>query len=27
VITVGTARRELEKDVLEFLEKLPWNEE
>lgn len=27
VITVGNARRELERDVLEFLEKLPWNEE
>ncbi|MBF8808388.1 MAG: alpha/beta hydrolase [Enterococcus lacertideformus] len=27
VITVGESRRLLEKDVLEFLEKLPWNEE
>ncbi|MGM9904409.1 hypothetical protein A5844_001667 [Enterococcus sp. 10A9_DIV0425] len=27
VITVGAARKEFEKDVLDFLEKLPWNEE
>ncbi|MGX7173599.1 alpha/beta hydrolase [Enterococcus ratti] len=27
VITVGQSRRLLEKDVLNFLEKLPWNEE
>ncbi|MGN8981875.1 alpha/beta hydrolase [Enterococcus villorum] len=27
VITVGESRRLLEKDVLEFLENLPWNEE
>ncbi|WP_165003655.1 MULTISPECIES: alpha/beta fold hydrolase [unclassified Enterococcus] len=27
VVTVGEARRELERDVLDFLKKLPWNEE
>ena len=27
VITVGDSRRILEKDVLDFLENLPWNEE
>ncbi len=27
VITVGESRKLLEKDVLEFLENLPWNEE
>ncbi|EPI00872.1 putative carboxylesterase [Enterococcus faecalis 13-SD-W-01] len=27
VITVGNDRRELEEDVLDFLNKLPWNEE
>lgn len=27
VITVGNSRKELEKDVLNFMEELPWNEE
>lgn len=27
VITVGIARKAFEKDVLDFLENLPWNEE